>query len=131
MSFDPMGHIKLSVRDFAVSRKFYGELFDFIGYKIVTDENDGAGWKSPDGFGFWLEPADVSNHSYKFGSPGLHHFCFKAKSPAAVDRLYQEFILPNNIHVFDPPAHYPQYAPDYYAVFFADPDGMKLEYGYY
>lgn len=38
---------------------------------------------------------------------------------------------PNNITVFDAPAAYPQYTPNYYAVFFVDPDGMKLEYGYY
>ena len=29
--------------------------------------------------------------------------------------------------VLDPPAEYPQYEPGYYAVFFADPDGLKLE----
>jgi hypothetical protein len=28
----------------------------------------------------------------------------------------------------DPPAEYPQDAPGYYAVFFRDPDGLKLEY---
>ncbi len=31
------------------------------------------------------------------------------------------------ITVLDPPAEYPEYGPQYYAVFFADPDGMKLE----
>lgn len=29
---------------------------------------------------------------------------------------------------FDAPALWPQYAPDYYALLFADPDGVKLEY---
>jgi hypothetical protein len=29
--------------------------------------------------------------------------------------------------VLDPPQEYP-YVPGYYAVFFRDPDGMKLEY---
>jgi len=29
--------------------------------------------------------------------------------------------------VLDAPAHYPEYSGDYYAVFFEDPDGMKLE----
>jgi hypothetical protein len=28
----------------------------------------------------------------------------------------------------DPPAEYPRYNPGYYAVFFIDPDGLKLEY---
>ncbi|MEK7125480.1 MAG: VOC family protein [Patescibacteria group bacterium] len=131
MSFDPLGHIKISVSDFAKSRRFYGQFFNFIGYKIVKDKPDGAGWTSPAGFGFWIEPAKVGNHPYKFGAPGWHHFCFKAQSREQVDRLYNEFIIPNNIQVFDAPAAYPQYTPDYYAVFFADPEGMKLEYGHY
>ena len=36
----------------------------------------------------------------------------------------------HGIKVLDPPAHYPEYSGDYYAVFFEDPDGMKLELVY-
>jgi len=30
--------------------------------------------------------------------------------------------------ILDSPADYPEYAPGQHAVFFADPDGLKLEY---
>lgn len=30
--------------------------------------------------------------------------------------------------ILDAPAEYPRYGAGYYAVFFADPDGLKLEY---
>jgi catechol 2,3-dioxygenase-like lactoylglutathione lyase family enzyme len=30
--------------------------------------------------------------------------------------------------ILDAPADYPQYGAGYYAVFFADPDGLKLEF---
>ena len=30
--------------------------------------------------------------------------------------------------ILDPPAEYADYGEGYYAVFFADPDGLKLEY---
>ncbi|HYC55893.1 MAG TPA: hypothetical protein VEL28_13240 [Candidatus Binatia bacterium] len=33
--------------------------------------------------------------------------------------------------ILDKPAEYPQYGPDYYAVFFAGPDDMKLELVHY
>jgi hypothetical protein len=39
----------------------------------------------------------------------------------ALDRLDQRF------DVLDAPAEYPEYGRGYYAVFFADPDGLKLE----
>ncbi len=59
-------------------------------------------------------------------SCGLHHLAFKAKSRAAIDEFHR-FLLRENLPILDAPAEYPQYGPNYYAVFFADPDGMKLE----
>ena len=29
--------------------------------------------------------------------------------------------------MISPPQLYPEYAPDYYAIFFSDPDGIRLE----
>ena len=40
--------------------------------------------------------------------------------------LFYEFLLENGIEILDSPAEY-DYTPNYYAVFFADPDGLKLE----
>ena len=52
--------------------------------------------------------------------------CLGAASRADVDRFHA-FLLREGIAVLDAPAEYPQYGPAYYAVFFGDPDGMKLE----
>ena len=35
------------------------------------------------------------------------------------------------VTILDAPAAYSQYGAGYYAVFFADPDGLKLEYVHY
>ena len=35
--------------------------------------------------------------------------------------------LEHDVPVLDAPAGYPEYGPHDYAVFFSDPDGMKLE----
>jgi glyoxylase I family protein len=58
--------------------------------------------------------------------PGFHHLALRARSRDDVDRLHA-FLVREGITVLDPPAAYPKYGPGYYAVFFADPDGMKLE----
>ena len=50
-----------------------------------------------------------------------------AESRADVDALHQ-LLLAIGAQVLDAPADYPEYAAGYYAVFFADPDGLKLEY---
>ena len=50
---------------------------------------------------------------------------FDADSRDEVDRLHGEMVAAGAT-VLDAPAEY-QYTPGYYAVFFADPDGLKLE----
>ena len=129
-SLDPQGHIKLAVTDFSKSFDFYSSLLNQIGYREVYKDNNHAGWVSPNGFGLWIAVATVKNHIYRFSAPGLHHFCFKAGSSKQVDDVY-EFLVDNNIVVFDKPQKYPEYTSGYYSVFFADPDGIKLELAYY
>jgi len=59
----------------------------------------------------------------------LHHLAWRAESRADVDALHQR-LLEIGATVLDAPADYPQYnkGRGYYAVFFTDPDGLKLEY---
>ena len=62
---------------------------------------------------------------------GLNHFAFRAESKVDVDRFYKEFLLPRNVTVlYNGPKEYPEYSPEYYAVYFEDPDRLKLEYVY-
>jgi catechol 2,3-dioxygenase-like lactoylglutathione lyase family enzyme len=58
----------------------------------------------------------------------LHHLAWAVESRAAVDRMH-ESLRGIGATVLDAPAEYPQYnrGRGYYAVFFADPDGLKLE----
>lgn len=46
-----------------------------------------------------------------------------------MDALYEKLIA-YGAAILDAPADYPEYGPGYYALFFADPDGLKLEYAY-
>ena len=58
---------------------------------------------------------------------GLHHFAWNADSRQDVDRLHDR-LKQSGATILDAPAEYPQYGAGYYAVFFADPDGLKLEF---
>jgi predicted lactoylglutathione lyase len=57
----------------------------------------------------------------------LHHLAWVADSRADVDRLHK-LLVEIGATVLDPPTDYPHYREGYYAVFFADPDGLKLEF---
>ena len=56
---------------------------------------------------------------------GLCEIAFGADSRREVDEIATE-IERHGGTVTDPPRQY-DHAPDYYAVFFTDPDGLKLE----
>jgi catechol 2,3-dioxygenase-like lactoylglutathione lyase family enzyme len=71
-----------------------------------------------------LRPAKNENTFNKY-SPGLHHFCLRVESIDDVKRCAEE-IKKTGIKVSDPD-NYKQYAPDYWAIYFKDPDGIQLE----
>ena len=60
---------------------------------------------------------------------GLCELAFRAESREQVDRLADDLSSFGGT-LLDPPREYPEYVPGYYAVFFADPDGIKLELVY-
>jgi len=124
-------HIDLNVSDLAASKRVYGPVLEFLGYTQVKDES-GCEWdlRVGEGRGASLglrqcDPAEAGHKHHRY-APGLHHLAWRADSRDDVDRLHQ-LLVEHGITVLDPPAHYPEYSGDYYAVFFEDPDGMKLE----
>jgi catechol 2,3-dioxygenase-like lactoylglutathione lyase family enzyme/diadenosine tetraphosphate (Ap4A) HIT family hydrolase len=120
-------HVDLTVTDLARSTAFYDAWLPYVGFTRIEDCAEGPLWRG--------ERIELGLQAAKSGraevhdryAPGLHHLAFDAPSPAAVDRLFAT-LKERGATILDPPARYDQYAPGYYAVFFADPDGIKLEY---
>lgn len=129
-SLDPLGHITIATSNIEKSRLFYKKIFKILDFKKISDEKDSVAWVTKNGLGIWITQARHQTPSYKFHSPGLHHICFKARSEDEVDNLYN-FLIDEGVYIYDAPKHYPKYTEKYYAVFFADPDGIKLELAYY
>jgi catechol 2,3-dioxygenase-like lactoylglutathione lyase family enzyme len=133
MSKSPLHHLDLNVSDLPRSRTFYDRLLTQLGYRRVDysspGEHEGFDWLAPDNFGRFsvgLYPASEAT-AYRRHATGVHHIAFAAPTRIAVDDLYQTLIA-MDATILDPPRDYPQYEPGYYAVFFLDPDGIKLEY---
>jgi catechol 2,3-dioxygenase-like lactoylglutathione lyase family enzyme len=118
-------HLVLSVGDFARSKEFYKKLLGFLGFKLKYDYDDMAGWSNGKTL-FWIAAADVQGcrHKYRKGDIGFHHYAFELSNRKDVDAL-GAFLEDNAMTVVDPPGEY--YDRNYYAVYFTDPDGMKLE----
>jgi catechol 2,3-dioxygenase-like lactoylglutathione lyase family enzyme len=118
-------HLVLSVGDFARSKEFYKELLGFLGFKLKYEYSEMAGWSNGKTL-FWIAAADAQGrkHEYRKGDIGFHHYAFELSSRKDVDAL-GAFLQQHDMTIVDPPGEY--YDRNYYAVYFTDPDGMKLE----
>jgi glyoxylase I family protein len=127
MALGAIHHVDLTVRDLAVSGPFYERVLPVLGFRRGKDAAEGpifAGTSVEIGL-VRARPA-AAHDRY---AAGLHHLAFAAPSREAVDAAHARLVA-EGVRILDAPAEYPQYVPGYYAVFFADPDGLKLEYVY-
>jgi catechol 2,3-dioxygenase-like lactoylglutathione lyase family enzyme len=118
-------HVDVTARDVARSTAFYDGVLPLLGFRRGASAPEGPTWAGA-GLEVGLQPARSAGDHDRY-APGLHHLAFSAPSRAAVDSVHER-LAALGARVLDAPADYPQYAPGYYAVFFADPDGIKLEY---
>ena len=126
MSF--VDHLRLSVRDAHASRAFYDPWLRVLGFAPVAREDDGAAWGKPDPGGRmqWLilTPATRPGE-HDLLAPGLHHVAFSAESREIVDEV-GGVLNGLGTQILQGPREY-DHEPDRYAVFFLDPDRIKLE----
>ena len=122
-------HIDLTVRDLARSTEFYDRVLPLLGFRRSpnvarrSDLGRRAARARP-GRRRARPPRTTAT------AAGLHHLAFSAPSPRRGRRrrtgAWSSSESPSSIR--RPSIR--RYAPGYYAVFFADPDGIKLEYVY-
>ena len=133
-------HVILTVNDLAKSRRFYAALMPRLGYPTLHDLGNFVGWSrrggrfSPStagGGSFWIRQADprYANETFSKDRVGLCEVAFNVESRDQLDSLERE-IESFGGSVLHPAREYPEYAKGYYAMFFTDPDGIKLELAY-
>jgi len=116
-------HVDLAVSDLERSITFYAFVLSLLGFRRQVEKETPI-WVSEHNE-IALIPARTPRDHDRY-TPGLHHLAFAAASRDDVDAFYER-IKERGIPILDPPADYPEYATPYYAVFFSDPDGLKLE----
>ena len=114
-------HVSIRVSDYKKSKAFYAKLFKFLGFEISDEYSDTIGWTNGR-TRYWIAAAE-GRKTYRIGDVGLHHYAFELRSRRDVDAL-QAFLEKERVRIVDPAG---EYYDDYYAVFFLDPDGLKLE----
>ncbi len=124
MTLGDINHISLTVGDLDRSFAFYDPLMRFLGYQVSERGPDYREWLGPAGW-FILRQMrnDVPHDRY---ARGLHHLAWSADSREQVDAFHR-LLVAQGATILDAAQPFPQYSTGYYAVFFEDPDGLKLE----
>ena len=118
-----LDHVDWRVRDFARCRPLYDALLPALGFTKVNADEKSAGYHPADedpGQPFvWL----VQDRTHV---PGLARVAFAGETRDDVDRL-SAIARANGATAFEAPAHIAEYGDNYYASFFEDAEGNKLE----
>ena len=118
-------HVYLTVSDMVRSLAFYDTVLGLLDFRALDAPIGGDPHRH-----YFNKVMQISIRPAKGGThdpyaPGLHHLCLQVADKAAVDRIAR-LLRDAGIEISDP-ALYPQYADDYYAIFFDDPDGIRHE----
>jgi catechol 2,3-dioxygenase-like lactoylglutathione lyase family enzyme len=120
---NPFGHIDLRVSDMAAALPFYAALMPALGLGRQFHGEIWKGWAAEGElpevpyFAITEVPGHVAN---------ANRVAFWVPSPAAVDRVGQ-VIRAAGGRIESGPRPCPEYSDSYYAVFFEDPSGNRLE----
>jgi catechol 2,3-dioxygenase-like lactoylglutathione lyase family enzyme len=128
----PVDHLDLVVSDLEHSLDFYNGLLEPLGFsrnsEIVGERGERVVYiGGTGGTSVSLREAQSDAHAapYDRYAIGIHHLCFGAASREVVDER-ADWLRTRGAEIESEPREY-DYTPGYYAVFFYDPDGIKLE----
>ncbi|PIN75240.1 bleomycin resistance protein [Candidatus Woesearchaeota archaeon CG10_big_fil_rev_8_21_14_0_10_37_12] len=125
-----IGHIGINLSS-KKSFQFWKDLLNYLEFKITED---GMHFDANDGKSYLC----VNVTSKKYNKEGFHrkrtglnHLAFNVSSPKFVDQFVSEFLKPRKIQpLYGGPNEYPDYAKEYYSVYFEDYDRIKIEIVY-
>ncbi|MDQ0270459.1 VOC family protein [Cytobacillus purgationiresistens] len=120
-------HLEINVSNLQQSIEFWSWLLEDLGYKPFQKWDKGKSWKLGDSYLVFVQTEDrFLSTAFHRGRTGLNHIAFHGESREHVNHMTAKLeergvsILYRNHHPFAG-------GEQHYAVFFEDPDRMKVE----
>lgn len=120
-------HIYLTVSDMGRAESFYDRLMSVLDFRKSAGPLAGGDYH----IHYFNRITQISLRPARSGQafdayvPGLHHLCLRVPDVRSVEEACRQLralgLEPTE------PKYYPEYAPDYFAIFIDDPDGIRLE----
>lgn len=127
MSKGLIHHVELYVSNLEHSLEFWGRFLEDLGYHVFQEWDAGQSFKLGETYIVFVQAEerflDVPYHRRKVG---LNHLAFHAESREHVDTVTTK-LRENGITILYPNQHPFAGGDDHYAVYFEDPDRIKVE----
>ncbi|WP_394219025.1 VOC family protein [Halobacillus trueperi] len=121
-------HVEIYVTNLEQSESFWGWFLEEIGYQSYQKWEEGQSWKVGE---IYLVFVQVENKyldvPYHRKRTGLNHLAFHASSRERVDEMTR-MLKERGINILYENQHPFAGGDEYYAVYFEDPDRIKVEF---
>ncbi|MBN9654047.1 VOC family protein [Halobacillus sp. GSS1] len=128
MSEGLLHHVEVYVSNLKKSEKFWGWFLEELGYKSYQQWEEGQSWKLGETYLVFVQTEreflDIPYHRRR---TGLNHLAFHASSRERVDEMTM-MLKERGVNVLYENQHPFAGGEDYYAVYFEDPDRIKVEF---
>lgn len=123
-------HVELYVSNLSQTRDFWDPLLGLLGYRMYQEWQEGVSWISNGCYLVFVQTQErFRDIAYHRCGTGLNHLAFKADSREHVDTIRQTLRDQQVSLLYDD--RFPRAGgPESYAVFFEDPDRIKVEIVY-
>jgi len=121
-------HVEIYVSDLEQSREFWTWLLEEVDYQIYQDWDEGFSLKLGDTYIVFVQTEEKYNETiYHRCQSGLNHLAFHGGTRNDVDILTTK-LRERGITILYEDRHPFAGGLDYYAVYFEDPDRIKVEF---
>ncbi len=115
------------VSNLARSTEFWGWFLPELGYVLFQEWDAGRSWRLYDTYLVFVQAPDRhADVPYHRGRVGLNHLAFWAQSQDQVDALTEQ-VCARGLRVLYEDRHPFAGGPGHYALYFEDPDRIKVE----
>ncbi|GCF95915.1 hypothetical protein NRIC_38060 [Enterococcus florum] len=134
-------HLHITVKDLAASERFYDQFLSILGWDISNKYKGELPHANMSVVEYMSESLDFAICSPKedlacldidVRTPkAVQHMAFEADSKQEVDDFFEKIRQLDVSILHNQPKYYKKIAPQYYAVFFEDPNKVRLEVFHY
>ena len=120
-------HVEIYCADLKVTTEFWGWFLELLGYSVYQAWPGGQSYRlGPTYLVFVQAEQRFCHEPYHRCRPGLNHLAFHAASRQQVDEV-TELLRSRGVRILYEDRHPYAGGPGCYAVYFEDPDRMKVE----